>query len=85
MAKRKRKTRAQRKTLDEIHYGPEPDVDYFEEHSIHEFLSWYNYMWDKKISMNILTKYAKKFGYKNASKFKKLIVPNQLAYIAHGL
>ena len=29
MAKRKTKskTRAQRKSLDDIHYGPEPDVD----------------------------------------------------------
>ncbi len=56
MAKRKitktkrkpvRKTRAERKSLDEIHYGPEPDVDYFEDHSIHDYFNWYNYMWDK--------------------------------------
>ena len=94
MAKRKttktkrkpvRKTQAERKTLDDIHYGPEPDVDYFDDHSIHEFLSWYNYMWDKKTSMEVLIKYANKFGYKNAKKFKKMMVPNSLAYIVHGL
>ncbi len=79
------KTRAQRKSIDDIHYGPEPDVDYFDNHSIHEYLSWYNYMWDKKFSMQVLTKYANKFGYKNAKKFKKLMVPKSLAYIAHGL
>ena len=94
MAKRKttktvkrkpRKTRAERKNLDDIHYGPEPDVDYFDNHSIHDFFNWYNYMWDKKTSMEVLTKYASKFGYKNAKKFKKMVVPNALAYIVHGL
>ena len=80
-----RKTRAERKTLDDIHYGPEPDVDYFENHSIHDFFNWYNYMWDKKTSMEVLTKYANKFGYKNANKFKKLMVPNSLSYIVTGL
>jgi hypothetical protein len=80
-----RKTKAERKSLDDIHYGPEPDVDYFETRSIHEFFSWYNYMWDKKTSMEVLIKYAKKFGFKNAPKFKKMIIPNSLAYIVHGL
>ena len=80
-----RKSRAERKTLDDIHYGPEPDVDYFENHSIHDFFNWYNYMWDKKTSMEVLTKYANKFGYKNANKFKKLMVPNSLSYIVTGL
>ena len=42
--KKVRKTKAQRKSLDEIHYGPEPDVDYFNNHSIHDFFNWYNYM-----------------------------------------
>ncbi|SVB61414.1 uncharacterized protein METZ01_LOCUS214268, partial [marine metagenome] len=84
-AKPVRKTRAQRKSLDEIHYGPEPDVDYFKDHSIHDFFNWYNYMWDKKTSMQVLVIFAKKFGYKNATKFKKMMVPNSLAYIAQGL
>ena len=30
------------KSLDEIHYGPEPAGDYFKNHSIHEFFNWYN-------------------------------------------
>ena len=87
MTKRKikRKTRSQRKSIDDIHYGPEPDVDYFDNHSIHDFLSWYNYMWDKKKSMRVLINYAKQFTYKNAPKFKKMIIPNALAYIATGL
>ena len=80
-----RKTRAERKSLDDIHYGPEPDVDYFEDHSIHDFFNWYNYMWDKKTSIEVLIKYANKFGYTNANKFKKLMVPNSLAYIVTGL
>jgi len=80
-----RKTKAERKSLDDIHYGPEPDVDYFEDHSINDFFNWYNYMWDKKTSMEVLTKYAKKFGHKNATKFKKMIIPNSLGYVAHGL
>mgnify|MGYP000483453026 CR=1 FL=1 len=83
--KKKRKTKAQRKTIDDIHFGPEPDVDYFEDHLIHDFFNWYNYMWDKRTSMQVLTKYANKFGYKNAKKFKKMLVPNVLAYIAQGL
>jgi hypothetical protein len=83
--KPKRKTRAERKSLDDMHYGPEPDVDYFENHSMHEFLGWYNYMWDKRTSMEALTKYANKFGYKNAKKFKKMYVPLTLAYIVTGL
>jgi gas vesicle protein len=80
-----RKTRKQQKTLDQIHYGPEPDVDYFEDHSINDFFNWYNYMWDKRTSMETLTKYANKFGYKNAKKFKKMIIPPQLAYLITGL
>jgi len=83
--KKKRKTKAQRKSIDSIHYGPEPDVDYFEDHSINDLFNWYNYMWDKRTSMEVLTKYANKFGYKNAKKFKKMLVPNVLAYIAQGL
>ena len=92
MAKRttkKRSTRitrgASKKTLDDIHYGPEPDVDYFEDHLIHDFFNWYNYMWDRNKSMLVLISYAKKAGYKNAGKFKKMLVPPTLAYIAQGL
>ena len=83
--KKKRKTRAERKSIDYIHFGPEPDVDYFEDHSISDFFNWYNYMWDRNKSMRVLISYAGKFGYKNAKKFKKLIVPNTLAYIVQGL
>jgi|TARA_B110000196_G_scaffold107730_1_gene93316 hypothetical protein len=84
MAK-KRKTRVQKKSIEDMHYGPEPDVDYFENHSINDFFNWYNYMWDKKTSMEVLTKYAEKFGFTNAKKFKKMMIPNQLAYIVTGL
>ena len=80
-----KKTKAQRKTLDEIHYGPEPDVDYFENKTLNDYLNWYNYMWDRKQSIQMLVIFAKKFGYKNANKFKKMMLPLSLAYIAHGL
>ena len=76
---------AGRKSLDDIHYGAEPARDYFEDHSIHDFFNWYNYMWDRNKSMTALIKYAQKFDYKNAKKFKKLYVPSTLAYIATGL
>ncbi len=80
-----RKSRTERKTFDDIHYGPEPDVDYFDNHSICDFLSWYNYMWDSNYTKTVLIKYAKKFGYKNANKFKKMIIPNNLSYLVTGL
>ena len=89
MVKRKvkkvKKTKAQRKTLDEIHYGPEPDVDYFENKTLNDYLNWYNYMWDRKQSIQMLVIFAQTFGYKNANKFKKMMLPLSLAYIAHGL
>ena len=89
MVKRKvkkvKKTKAQRKSLDEMHYGPEPDVNYFKNNSLIDYFNWYNYMWDKKTSMQVLINYANKFGYKNATKFKKMMIPNSLAYIAQGL
>ena len=49
-AKRKpvRRTRAQNKTLDEMHMGPEPGVDYFEKNSLGSYFNWYNYMYDRK-------------------------------------
>ena len=80
-----RKTRTERKTFDDIHYGPEPAADYFVNHSISDFLSWYNYMWDSKYAKTVLIKYAKKLGYKNASKFTKMIIPNNLSYLVTGL
>ena len=94
MAKRKttktvktkpRKTRAERKSLDDMHYGPEPDADYFDDHSIHDFFNWYNYMWDRNMSMSVVTSYAKKFGYKNAGKFKKMGISSNLGYLITGL
>ena len=51
MAKRKvtrtkkkpvRKTRAQMKSLDEMHYGPIPGEDYFEDNNWHDFFKWYS-------------------------------------------
>ena len=80
-----RKSRTERKTFDDIHYGPEPDVDYFNNHSINDFLSWYNYMLDNNHTKTVLIKYANKFGYKNANKFKKMIIPNNLSYLVTGL
>jgi len=80
-----RKSITERKTFDDIHYGPEPDVDYFVNHSMSTFLGWYNYMWDSKYAKTVLIKYAKKLGYKNASKFTKMIIPSHLSYIATGL
>ena len=76
---------AGRKSLDDIHYGPEPARGYFEDHSIHDFFNWYKYMWDRKKSMHVLISYAKKFRYKNSPKFKKMMIPSSLAYIATGL
>ena len=76
---------ASKKTLDDIHYGPEPDRAYFEDHSIHDFFNWYNYMWDRKKSVHVLISYAKTFRYKNSPKFKKMMIPSTLAYIARGL
>ena len=74
-----------RKTLDDMYYGPEPGKDYFEDHSINDYFNWYNYMWDKNKSLTVLVNYAKKFGYKNANKFKKMVVKNNLSYIIAGL
>jgi hypothetical protein len=87
MVKKKQlKTRANRKTIDEMHYGPEPSgVDYFENKSLNHFFSWYNYMWDRKQTEKVILQFSKEHGYKNASKFKKLYVPGTFAYIIRGL
>ena len=49
MARKKTKsTRASRKTIDDMHYGPEPmGVDYFENNNINNFFSWYTYFYDR--------------------------------------
>ena len=49
-----RKSRAERKSLDDIHYGSEPDVNYFDDpkNTIGSFFNWYNYMWDRKTTVN---------------------------------
>ena len=46
-AKRKpvRRTRAQNKTLDEMHMGPEPGVDYFEKNSLGSYFNLYSPKW----------------------------------------
>ena len=94
MAKRKttktkkrtvRKTRAEVKSIDEMHYGLEPSEDYFEDKSWHDFFGWYNYMYDRKKVNQVIISYAKKFKYKNASKFSKMYVPGTLAAFICGL
>ena len=94
MAKRKttktkkktvRKTRAQIKSLDDMHYGPMPSEDYFEEKDWHAFFAWYSYMWDRPMINKVITNYAKQFGYKNAPKFKKMYLPGTLAGMISGL
>jgi len=94
MAKRKttkakkkpvRKTRAQIKSLDEMHMGPEPGVDYFKENSLGSFFNWYNYMYDRKQVNQVIISYAKKFGYKNAPRFARMWLPQTLAAIIRGL
>tara|TARA_B100000902_G_scaffold159902_1_gene155695 strand:- start:75 stop:1208 length:1134 start_codon:yes stop_codon:yes gene_type:complete len=87
MAKKKtRSTRASRKTIDDMHYGPEPmGVDYFKTNNINTFFSWYNYFNDRNRSNQIIIGYAKEHGYKNANKFKKLYIPGSIAAIIRGL
>jgi hypothetical protein len=80
-----RKTRAEVKSIDEMHYGLEPSGDYFDNKGWHEFFGWYNYMYDRKKVNQVIISYAKKFKYKNASKFSKMYVPGTLAYFIRGL
>ena len=86
-AKRKpvRKTRAQVKSIDEMHYGLEPSEDYFEKKTWHDFFGWYNYMYDRKKTNQIIISYAKQFKYKNATKFSKMYIPGTLAAFIRGL
>ena len=87
MARKKTKsTRASRKTIDDMHYGPEPmGVDYFENNNINNFFSWYTYFYDRNRCNQIIIGYAKEHGYKNANKFKKLYIPTSVASIIRGL
>lgn len=89
MAKRKiktaRKTKTQRLSLDEQIMGVEPTVDYFDNHNLHSYFSWYTYMYDRKTVNQVIISYAKKFGYKNASKFSKMFLPGTIAAIIRGL
>lgn len=87
MARKKTKsTRASRKTIDDMHYGPEPmGVDYFENNNINNFFSWYTYFYDRNRCNQIIMGYAKEHGYKNANKFKKLYIPTSVASIIRGL
>ena len=87
MARKKTKsTRASRKTIDDMHYGPEPmGVDYFENNNINTFFSWYTYFYDRNRCNQIIMGYAKEHGYKNANKFKKLYIPTSVASIIRGL
>ena len=86
-AKRKpvRRTRAQNKTLDEMHMGPEPGVDYFEKNSLGSYFNWYNYMYDRKQVNQVIISYAKKHGYKNAPRFARMWLPQTLAAIIRGI
>jgi hypothetical protein len=86
-AKRKpvRKTRAQVRSIDEMHYGLEPSADYFENKTWHDFFGWYNYMYDRKKSNQVIISYAKKFKYKNAPKFSKMYIPGTLASFIRGI
>ena len=86
-AKRKpvRKTRAEVKSIDEMHYGLEPSTDYFEDKSWHDFFNWYNYMYDRKKVNQVIISYAKQFKYKNATKFSKMYIPGTLAAFIRGL
>ena len=86
-AKRKpvRKTRAQVKSIDEMHYGLEPSEDYFEEKTWHDFFGWYNYMYDRKKTNQVIMSYAKQFKYKNATKFSKMYIPGTLSAFIRGL
>ena len=84
--KKQTQTRAGRKTIDEMHYGPEPSGDdYFNDKSIGRFFSWYNYMWDRKQTERVILQYSLEHGYKNARQFKKLYLPGTIAYIIRGL
>jgi len=94
MAKRKvtrtkkkpvRKTRAQMKSLDDMHYGPMPGEDYFEDNDWHGFFKWYSYMWERPMINKVIISYAKQFGYKNATKFSKMYLPSTLAALISGL
>ena len=80
-----RKTKKERLTLDEMHMGPEPGVDYFKENSLGAFFNWYNYMYDRKQVNQVIISYAKKFGYKNAPRFARMFLPQTLASIIRGL
>ncbi len=80
-----RKTKAQRITLDEMHYGLEPDVDHFDKSGLGDFFNWYNYMYDRKKVNQVIISYAKKYGYKNAPRFARMFLPQTLAAIIRGL
>ena len=80
-----RKTKKERLTLDEMHMGPEPGVDYFKENNLGAFFNWYNYMYDRKQVNQVIISYAKKFGYKNAPRFARMFLPQTLASIIRGL
>ncbi len=80
-----RKTKKERLTLDEMHMGPEPGVDYFKENNLGAFFNWYNYMYDRKQVNQVIISYDKKFGYKNAPRFARMFLPQTLASIIRGL
>ena len=49
---KKRMTRANKLSLEEMHYGPEPEVGYFDDHTLSNYLNWFNYMYDRKKYIN---------------------------------
>ena len=80
-----RKTKSQRLSFDEMHMGPEPDVDYFKDNNEGAYYNWYNYMYDRKQINQVIIAYAKKFKYKNAPRFSRMFLPQTLAAIIRGL
>ena len=82
---KKRMTRANKLSLEEMHYGPEPEVGYFDDHNLSAYLNWFNYFYDRKQAVTAYITYAKEQGFKNANKLKNLNWPSSNAFISIGL
>ena len=82
---KKRMTRANKLSLEELDYGPEPEVGYFDDHNLSAYLNWFNYFYDRKQAVTAYITYAKEQGFKNANKLKNLNWPSSNAFIAIGL
>ena len=87
-----RSTKATRLTIDEQYMGTEPGPDYFDsenkagkKRNLHDYFGWYNYFYDRKKVNQVIISYAKKSGYKNASKFSKMFLSTGVAAVITGL